>query len=314
MSCILSLFKLLSSITHKSPTPDEKSQSIHPEMESSQDGDEGLPKYEPPSPALPLYSQTTLPVYSISPRLQQFQVPPELPAMPFPLRVPRETPPPPVVPGVGPPAPAIGPPTNPTLIILPGTRTGFKLAVRQHPERTGIFEFGENHRFSIDPPPIVELVISSTEKEALILQCTLWNEEGTEHRNIIRTTTGIAAKPNSDEAPPKQLEEKHAPAMIGKISTSAVYLKDEHSKYGLFYIFPDLSIRVEGRYRLKFDLHLVLPPDPLACSVPNRVVAEVFSDIFVVYPAEKFPGMMKSTALTKAIANQGIQINMLSEP
>ena len=42
--------------------------------------------------------------------------------------------------------------------------------------------------------------------------------------------------------------------------------------------------------------------------------AEVLSDVFVVYAAKKFPGMMQSTELTKAIARQGIKIAVRGEP
>jgi len=38
------------------------------------------------------------------------------------------------------------------------------------------------------------------------------------------------------------------------------------------------------------------------------VVAEALSDVFTVFPAKQFPGMMKSTELTKTIALQGIYI------
>ncbi|KAI9323237.1 hypothetical protein BX666DRAFT_1884645 [Dichotomocladium elegans] len=41
---------------------------------------------------------------------------------------------------------------------------------------------------------------------------------------------------------------------------------------------------------------------------PPTVTADVFSCPFTVYTAKKFPGMTKSTALSKAFANQGIKI------
>jgi hypothetical protein len=44
------------------------------------------------------------------------------------------------------------------------------------------------------------------------------------------------------------------------------------------------------------------------------MVAEVLSDVFLVYPAKEFPGMMQSTELTKAIARQGFKINVRGEP
>jgi hypothetical protein len=217
------------------------------------------------------------------------------------------------------PLPFFGPARNPKLILPPGTQTDFKLVVRQQPERARMCGFGEKDRRPIDPPPIVELIetngpVSPTQRQTLVLQCTLWNEDGTEHRNIIRTTTGATAGLGSAEELPIQPEEKHARVMMGNIFANATLLEDEEGKKGYFYIFPDLSIRVEGRYRLKFDLlRLVLPPGPPLLG-SNQVAAECLSDIFVVFAAKKFPGMMESTALTKAIARQGIKISVRTEP
>jgi hypothetical protein len=179
--------------------------------------------------------------------------------------------------------------------------------------------FGEKDRLPIDPPPIVELLetngpITPKQRQNLVLQCTLWNEDGTEHRNIIRTTTGATAGLGAAEELPIQPEEKHARVMMGNIFANATLLEDDKGRRGLFYIFPDLSIRVEGRYRLKFDLlRLVLPPDQPALD-NHRIAAESLSDIFIVYTAKKFPGMMESTKLTKAIAHQGIKISVRGEP
>jgi len=39
-----------------------------------------------------------------------------------------------------------------------------------------------------------------------------------------------------------------------------------------------------------------------------NVLATAFSDMFQVYSAKKFPGVIESTALSKAFASQGIKI------
>lgn len=38
------------------------------------------------------------------------------------------------------------------------------------------------------------------------------------------------------------------------------------------------------------------------------VLASCFSDVFTVYSAKKFPGVVESTALSKCFATQGIKI------
>ena len=198
----------------------------------------------------------------------------------------------------------------------PGTNTGFKLIVRQQPERARMCGFGEKDRRPIDPPPVVELEEtqppSPGQKQLLVVQCTLWNEDGTVQLNIIQTTTGATPRLGTAQEFPVQPEGKHVRVVMGNIFANARYLSDENDVPGYFYIFPDLSIRVEGRYRLKFDLLRVgLPPDPDSPAI-NQVIAEVLSDIFTVYAAKKFPCMMASTPLTRAFARQGVKISVRS--
>lgn len=42
--------------------------------------------------------------------------------------------------------------------------------------------------------------------------------------------------------------------MNGNLFTTASYLRDTSDMYGFFFIFPDLSIRSSGTFRLKFKL------------------------------------------------------------
>lgn len=43
------------------------------------------------------------------------------------------------------------------------------------------------------------------------------------------------------------------------------------------------------------------------------VLASVFSDVFQVYSAKKFPGVCESTVLSKCFATQGIKIPIRKE-
>jgi hypothetical protein len=42
---------------------------------------------------------------------------------------------------------------------------------------------------------------------------------------------------------------------------------------------------------------------------PNHLVGECLSDVFAVYPTERFPGMMQSTQLTEAFEKQGVKVS-----
>ena len=179
--------------------------------------------------------------------------------------------------------------------------------------------FGEKDRRPIDPPPIVELhelngPLSTRERELLVLQCTLWNEEGTQERGTIREVIGGTAGLGTAEELPIQVEQKHAKNMMGENFANVGQYEDEHGNQALFFIFPDLSIRAEGRYRLKMDLlQLEIPGDGVP-QRPGRIVAECLSHIFTVFQAKRFPGMMHSTELTRALAKQGVKVKTRNEP
>ena len=68
-----------------------------------------------------------------------------------------------------------------------------------------------------------------------------------------------------------------------------------------FFVFPDLSVRTEGSYRLKLSLYEVVGFvfDALSCAIKltgmlrNNVrhCKSIYSTPFYVYTAKKFPGM-----------------------
>ncbi|KAH6600587.1 hypothetical protein BASA50_002151 [Batrachochytrium salamandrivorans] len=99
--------------------------------------------------------------------------------------------------------------------------------------------------------------------------------------------------------------------MSGSTASSLHRLRDIDGTYGGFFVFPDISIRHEGRFRLKFTLFEILSSgeDP---AVPPKVSRRnsVISDIFTVYQAKLFPGMTESSALSRFFAEQGLKIRI----
>lgn len=69
-----------------------------------------------------------------------------------------------------------------------------------------------------------------------VLHVTLWSAEMDEERNIISN-------------PPKCTR-----VLMGSLVSSPSLLKDPEGEQGLYFAFPDLSIRTEGRYTLRFSL------------------------------------------------------------
>jgi hypothetical protein len=101
--------------------------------------------------------------------------------------------------------------------------------------------------------------------------------------------------------------------LIGSLAVNAFKLNDDQGKLGLWFVLQDLSVRTEGNFRLKCNFVDVGSHDP--SQGPGQlntgkapVLATTYSETFQVYSAKKFPGVIESTALSKAFAGQGIKI------
>lgn len=120
------------------------------------------------------------------------------------------------------------------------------------------------------------------------------------------------------------------PVLTGVPVAGVAYL-DRPSQAGYF-IFPDLSVRHEGRYRLSFHLYEEIKdakdtdqdsnaplPNQMGRSNSAKPASpqsylhfrlEVKSVPFTVYSAKKFPGLATSTSLSRIIAEQGCRVRI----
>ncbi|KAM3086548.1 Velvet complex subunit 2 [Clarireedia jacksonii] len=110
--------------------------------------------------------------------------------------------------------------------------------------------------------------------------------------------------------------------LIGSLSASAFRLTDPDDRIGIWFVLQDLSVRTEGDFRLRFSfVNVGLPTMPTpqqnsgsqnqSCLVNTGkapVLASCFSEVFKVYSAKRFPGVVESTPLSKCFATQGIKI------
>lgn len=98
--------------------------------------------------------------------------------------------------------------------------------------------------------------------------------------------------------------------LIGSLCVSAFKLTDTESQMGIWFILQDLSVRTEGTFRLKMNFVNVGARNSSSSlnTTAAPVLASVFSEVFQVYSAKKFPGVIESTALSKCFATQGIKI------
>lgn len=111
------------------------------------------------------------------------------------------------------------------------------------------------------------------------------------------------------------------PVLTGFPVSGCCYL-DRPDPAGYF-LFPDLSVRHEGRYRLVFSLYELIKnegdldrdapePEAGAAQLPTDAChrMDLRSADFTVFSAKKFPGLTESTTLSRTVAEQGCRVRI----
>ncbi|KXN90765.1 hypothetical protein AN958_03652 [Leucoagaricus sp. SymC.cos] len=215
----------------------------------------------------------------------------------------------------------------------------YELIMRQEPKQARMCGVGgKADRRPIDPPPIVQLrVIDSSSSTSA---STATNSSAPSHTPPStpppHTTTTHSHYPNHEPGPPPDpaayaqsylqnpyyfmfaslakpdddaelhwLKDGRTRCTTGSVVSSLYHLKDpQHNNEDAgFFVFPDLSVRTEGSYRLKLSLFEVVGNNVRHCK-------SIYSAPFYVYTAKKFPGMEESTPLSCSLADQGIKIRI----
>ncbi|KAK9254535.1 velvet factor-domain-containing protein [Lipomyces tetrasporus] len=176
----------------------------------------------------------------------------------------------------------------------------FKLEVAQHPVQARASGWGSRSdtRRPVDPPPVVNLYVyldgvdvTSCCKNTFILQATL---------HAAHPVAPSLTSPTTPTTPPQTSN------LIGTTITSLNFMKQPPPGRAYF-LFPDLSVRQEGAYRLVFSVFEI-------CEDVGAVWrAEAVSDVLTVYSPKKFPGLDVSSALTREIASQGGKVRIRRE-
>ena len=177
-------------------------------------------------------------------------------------------------------------------------------------------------RRPVDPPPVVELKVFEGEQDPKT-DITFQH-----NANFFLFTTLENARPMAKGRVPAT--PSTFPVLTGSPVAGMAYL-DRPSPAGYF-IFPDLSVRHEGMYRLSFSLFEELkeskdadvdPPEgspntrdkllssnPMAPRAHVHFRLEVKSAPFAVFSAKKFPGLSESTLLSRTVAEQGCRVRI----
>ncbi|EOA86036.1 uncharacterized protein SETTUDRAFT_177499 [Exserohilum turcica Et28A] len=191
-----------------------------------------------------------------------------------------------------------------------GRQIRYNLQVIQQPERARACGSGAKSsadRRPVDPPPIVGLRVFENDQEITFA----YNANFFLHASLENARTIAPGRAPSTGGP-------SFPVLTGTPVAGMAYL-DRPTPAGYF-IFPDLSVRHEGKYRLSFALFENLaevkdldPEDPDVIYDGNHFVThrcEVKSAPFTVFSAKKFPGLSESTALSRMVAEQGCRVRI----
>ncbi|CAO0791005.1 unnamed protein product [Mucor circinelloides] len=170
--------------------------------------------------------------------------------------------------------------------------SAYTLLNRQEPIHARISTNNERDRRPIDPPPIVQMRLNNAAPQ----------QTDAFHQNSYFYMCANLAHPSDDN-------EIYTPthnALSGQTVSSMYKLKDIDNHDGAFFIFGDLSVKVEGSFRLKLSLFEITTTGAVCLQ-------SIFTSPFVVYPAKKFPGMLDSTFLSRSFSDQGARIRIRKE-
>ncbi|KAI8895016.1 velvet factor [Globomyces pollinis-pini] len=160
------------------------------------------------------------------------------------------------------------------------------LEIIQNPRQARACGYGKGDYRSIDPPPIVKVLDTANQSQNTnndwIVCVTLWSvdDDGNLDKDLTKSR------------------------LVGNTVGESRYLHDLTDQPGTYFIFPSLSIRLPGLYKLQYRLIQVFSPDRLSLLPSTEVISTIFSDSFRAYTSKTFPGKSKPTILMRFLARQ----------
>jgi hypothetical protein len=196
----------------------------------------------------------------------------------------------------------------------------------QQPERARACGSGSktsSDRRPVDPPPTIELRILEF-KNGLHTDVTFSYDASFFMYATLEESQPIAPD-RGRPYPPRTA----VPVLTGMPVSGPAYL--DRPNPAIFFVFPDLSIRYEGKYKICFTLfeepkrledqdenatepglfsNAVTPTSSDAGRESFHSRLEIKSNQFTVFSAKKFPGIAESTRVSRALAEQGCRVRI----
>ncbi|KAJ7695102.1 velvet factor-domain-containing protein [Mycena rosella] len=193
--------------------------------------------------------------------------------------------------------------------LLADTRNrSYQLNVVQHPQKTAEFGYASLSRLPLTPPTVVQLtvrdangnsIVPEDELPFLIAHLSLFSENGTTPLDMGSSTTGRRAAPQ--------------PILYGNLVSSVDHLEDQNGNMGLFFLFPDVSIRWRGRFQLGITLVRISRPDSPRVAEHGTALAHARTSTFEVLPHNEYIAV-PPTRLTLAFLRQGARMFTFLQP
>ncbi|KAI8336702.1 velvet factor [Chlamydoabsidia padenii] len=165
----------------------------------------------------------------------------------------------------------------------------YNLSVLQQPDRVRVSTLKEKGRKSLDPPPIIQLHLPQrSEQESL---------------NLLQSPCLYMC---ANLAHPRDDNEVYTPshnALSGQVVSSLYKLTNEQNEVNGYFVFGDLSVKVNGVFRLKMSLFEIT-------SEGSIYKSSIFSDPFTAYSTRTYPGTLEPTPLSKLFYIQGARLRL----
>ncbi|KAJ3364183.1 hypothetical protein GGF32_002563 [Allomyces javanicus] len=199
-------------------------------------------------------------------------------------------------------------------------RNGLKytLVIRQQPVHARLCgTAGSLDRRPIDPPPVVQVRVESVDQA----QNAHFPNDWYTHNPRLFVYAAAVPMPrekvrkdrdggDSDEAEPAPtaVGGKAAPTLTyGSIVSALFRMPDVDGTNAAFAVFPDISVKNEGKLRFRFVLCEMV-------GAKVRRLASILSRPVTVWTPKKFPGLTPSTAWTRYVVHHGVKLRIRCMP
>ncbi|KAK9719114.1 hypothetical protein K7432_004979 [Basidiobolus ranarum] len=187
--------------------------------------------------------------------------------------------------------------------------TGIELIVRQNPDRAQVStvkdKLGDK---PVDPPPIVQIKQSSVSPQAFnhVLQnpsfFMMTEVIGPTDVQQVIPSDAFSGTLSSSLHKLKDVDNNGKLLLTYMFAFKAIVI-DNQPLDGGFFIFPEISVRLEGSFRLRFKLYQLY-------QGKTHFITSLCSEVFTVYSPKAFPGIQESTFLSRSFSDQGARIRV----